>query len=128
MFPTAYYQIEAGRYVPHSDYMDIEGFDFTGATVDMEVRDHPNGGAVRASTLSDPETITVTLTVTTTEGVPTTRIAWSIAETVMEAMPLDSVAPQGDARLSYDLHLTPDGGTKFVPFGGPFVVKAGVIQ
>lgn len=116
MFPTATYPIYADRYVPHADYIDVEGYDFTGATTKMEVRDRKNGGALRA-------TATVTLTVTTTEGVPTTRLAWVIAEATMEAMPVDE---DKEINLFYDFHLTPSGSTKFIPFEGPFVVEAGV--
>lgn len=121
MFPTAHYPISANRFVPFSDYVDIVGYDFTGATLSMQVRDSANGGIVRA-------TVTPTIGVTTDEGVPTTRVSFSITETVMEAMPLDPLDPSRDVALYYDCHLTPDGGTKFVPFGGPFIVEAGVTQ
>ena len=121
MFPTVKYSVAANRYVPFVDYVDVAGADFTGAVVAMEIRDRPNGGAVRAA-------ITPTITVTTEEGVPVSRIAYTVSEADMEAMPTHPTDPSKDVTFYYDVHLTPDGGTKFIPFGGEFVVRAGVTQ
>lgn len=121
MFPTASYPIVANRYAPHSDYIDIEGYDFTGAMASMEVRDAKNGGTVRA-------TVTPVVTVTTVEGVPVSRVTWSISAVVMEAMPLDPANPEADRKLFYDVHLDPAASDLFVPFEGSFTVKAGVTQ
>lgn len=121
MFPTATYPIEANRYVPHEDYVDVIGYDFSGATLKMQVRDTANNGPLRAD-------IVPTVTVTTSGGIPTTRISWVIGETTMEAMPTDPTDPAKDVTLRYDVHVTPVGEDKFVPFRGTFVVKAGVTQ
>lgn len=121
MFPTASYPIRADRYAPHEDYIDVIGYDFTGATFKMEVRDTPNGGTVRA-------TATVSVSVTTDEGVPTSRVSWSIDEATMEAMPTDPANPSGPHEIHYDMHITPSGGTKFVAWGGSFTVVEGVTQ
>ncbi len=125
MFPKASYTITADRYAPHEDYIDVVGYDFTGATTKMEVRDTPNGGTVRATT---DDTVTVDIDVTTTEGVPTTRFTWVIPEVTMEAMPTDPADPSGPHELSYDMHITPSGGTKFVAWGGKFIVDEGTTQ
>ena len=121
MFPTAAYDIYANRFAPHSDYVDVVGYDYTGAVLAMEVRDSRNGGTVRA-------TVTPTVSVTTSGGVPTSRIAWAIPEATMAAMPTDPTTPSKDVTLYYDLHLTPSGEDLFVPFGGKFVVVAGVTE
>lgn len=121
MFPTVSYSVTANRFAPFADYVDIEGYDFTGATCKLQVRDHKNGGTLRAD-------VVPVVSVTVTEGIPTTRVSWSIDEATMEAMPLDSGNPDADVSLHHDLHLTPSGGTKFVPFAGSFVVKAGVTE
>lgn len=121
MFPTASYPIRANRYAPHSDYIDVIGYDFTGAVFKMQVRDAPNGGTVRAD-------IVPTVSVTTTEGVPTSRVSWAITELVMEAMPLDGNDPTTDVTLYYDLHITPSGEDKFVAWRGTFIVEHGVTQ
>ncbi len=121
MFPTASYDIYADRYVPHTDYLRVRGYDFTGAALSMQVRDRKNGGLVCA-------TITPTLVVTTEDSVLISTITWVIPEATMEAMPLDSATPEADVTLWYDIHLTPSGGTKFIPLEGRFIVDAGVTQ
>ena len=121
MFPTVSYSATANRFAPFADYVDIVGFDFTGATTKLQVRDRKNGGAVRAD-------VVPAISVTVNEGLPTTRISWAIDEVAMEAMPLDSGDPDADVVLFHDLHLTPSGGTKFIPFAGTFTVKAGVTE
>ena len=127
MFPTARYDQRAGRYVPYTDYLEIEGYDFTGATVKAQVRDRKNGGQVRADlaqvTTAAAEGIRID-DVVVTEGVPTTRIAWRVNETTMEAMP--KTDPGADVELWFDIHLTPIGELKFVLLGGRFLVEAGV--
>lgn len=121
MFPTASYPIRANRYAPHSDYIDVIGYDFTGAVFKMQVRDAPNGGEIRAD-------IVPTVSVTTDEGVPTSRVSWTISETDMEAMPLDPSDPTASVILYHDLHITPTGDTKFVAWRGTFTVEHGVTQ
>lgn len=121
MFPTASYPIRANRYVLHTDYIDVVGYDFTGATFAMEVRDTYNGGAVRAS-------IIPTVAVTVTEGVPTSRVTWVIPKATMAAMPLDQSDPTKDVTLYYDLQIDPSVGDSFVAWRGTFVVVAGSVQ
>lgn len=120
MFKTARYDSEANRFAPHTDYIDIESFDFTGAVCKLQIRDRKNGGQLRAD-------LVPTVTVSTVEGVVTSRITWTIPEVTMEAMPLSSeISP--DVKLFLDLHITPSGGVKFVPIEGTFTVKSGVTE
>src|SRR3546814_13639866 len=86
-----------------------------------QVRDRKDGGFVRAD-------MTVTLaSVTTDEGVPTSTVDLEIPEATMEAM--DAATEAGDdAKIWWDLHITPSGGVKFVALEGPFTVKAGVTE
>lgn len=120
MFKTARYDSEANRFAPHTDYIDIEGFDFTDAVCKLQIRDRKNGGALRAD-------LVPTVSVTENDGVPVSRVLWTIPETTMEAMPLASEIDP-DVTLWRDLHLTPDGGVKFVPIEGTFTVKSGVTE
>ena len=121
MFPTASYPIRTGRYVPHSDYIDVIGYDFSDATFKMQVRDRPNGGQVRAD-------ITPTVSVSILEGVPVSRVSWSIAENIMESMPVDPIDPSKPVSLYYDLHITPSETSKFVAWRGSFIIEEGVTQ
>jgi hypothetical protein len=123
MFSSAIYDIYADRFVPHSDHVDVVGYDFSSATISMEVRDRRNGGVVRA-------TVTPTVSVTTTLGVPTSRISWTISKSTMATMPVDPVDPNKDVSLHYDVHLsrTSPAITEFIPFKGRFIVVAGVVE
>lgn len=121
MFPTANYDIYASRYAPHSDYIDVVGYNFTGATFKMQVRDRPNGGTIRAD-------IVPTVVVTTEDAIDTSRVSWTIPELTMEAMPF-AADPEKDHTLYYDLHIDPSGAdAKFVAWRGKFVVEAGVTE
>lgn len=133
MFPTARYDSVANRFAPHPDYIDFEGFDWTDATVKMQIRDRKNGGAIRANlsqvTTAAAEGVRID-EVFENDGIPTTRIAWRINETTMEAMSAQAMGlePDTDVSLFLDLHVTPVGGLKFVPIEGVFTVKAGVTE
>ena len=119
MFKTARYDSEANRFAPHTDYIDIEGFDFTGAVCKLQIRDRKNGGVLRADLVP---TVTVTIEEDLT---PTSRIAWTVSEATMEAMPL-AAEVDPDVGLFLDLHITPSGGLKFVAIEGAFKIKSGV--
>lgn len=120
MFPTARYDSEGNRFAPHTDYLDFEGFNFAGATFKLQIRDRKNGGTVRAD-------LVPTVSVSTVEGLPTSRVSWAVSEVEMEAMPLASEL-ESDVVLWLDMHITPSGGVKFVPVEGTFTVKAGVTE
>lgn len=120
MFKTARYDSEANRFAPHTDYIDIEGFDFTGAVCKLQIRDRKNGGQLRAD-------ITPSVSMSVVEGTPVSRIAWTIPEVTMEAMPLHAELDD-DVALQLDLHITPVGAPKFVAVRGDFIVKAGVTE
>lgn len=121
MFPAASYPIEADRFAPYSDYIDVVGYDFTGATFAMQIRDSRNVGTLRA-------TPTVSVSVATVDGVATSRVLWSIPQATMEAMPTDPSDESADVVLYYDMHITPSGEDEFVAWRGKFTVVAGVTQ
>ena len=133
MFPTVRYDSEANRFAPHTDYLDFEGFDWPDADLKLQIRDSKNGGAIRvdlakvASAASEGVRID---SVTTVDGVTTTRIAWRINETTLEAISAEALGlePDADVNLFFDLHVTPVGELKFVPVEGTFTVKAGVTE
>lgn len=120
MFDAAQFDIRADRYTPNGDTIIFKGFDFTGATLKMEIRDRLNGGTVLA-------TASTSLTVGDYEGVTSTTVTWSVSEVNMEAMPLSDEA-DADVTLYYDLHITPTGVNKFVAARGKFIVVAGATQ
>lgn len=126
MFDTGTLPLEAARWTPFKYPITIEGFDFTGATFAMQVRDRKDGGFVRA-TLAGTAT-------PNTEGVRIVSASASqtvleifIAEATMEAMDIaaDAQSPGSDGVAFWDLHITPSGGVKFLALEGTFTVKAG---
>lgn len=130
LFPPAPYDIKAGRFVVHEDYLDFVGFDFTGATFAMQVRDRPNGGALRAdlSTVTTAAAEGVRLdSVTTVDGITTSRVAWRINKATMKAMPL-AADPEADNLIHYDLKISPAGETEYVAAEGTFTIKNGVTE
>lgn len=133
MFPTARYDSEANRFAPHTDYIDFEGFDWTDADLKLQIRDSKNGGAIRVDlakvTSASAEGVRID-SVTTVDGLTTTRIAWRINETTLEEIDAEALGlePDADVNLFMDLHVTPVGELKFVPVEGIFTVKAGVTE
>ena len=131
MFPTGRYDSAAHRYAPHADYIDFEGFDWTGAVLKMQVRDRENGGAIRADlgqvTTAAAEGVRID-SVTFAHDVPTTRIAWRINKTTMREMKAELLgpAPDADLTLQYDLHVTPVGELELISIAGTLTVLAGV--
>lgn len=107
----------------------LNGWDFTGATFRLEVRDRRNGGALRAGldTVASAAAEGVRIvSVETADGIPVTTLGIRINETTMEAMPEGE--PGEDVELAWGLHITPSGGTKFQAFDGPFIVKASAVE
>lgn len=130
-YPAARYDSAGHRYAPHEDYADFVGFDFTGATLKAQVRASKNGGPLLVDlaqvTSAAAEGVRLE-SVTVDEGISTSRIAWRINETTMEATPLDPADPDADVVAHFDLHITPAGGLKYVALAGTFTIKAGVTQ
>lgn len=157
MFDTARFAIVADRFTPLSRTITVKGADLTGATFKMQVRDRRNGGTVRAdlatvvsSSAEGVRLVSVT-TSTVAEHVEAGRltaaeqaslgladdddltisvIGYRINESTMEAMPDgdDGLEADADVPLTWDMHITPSGGLKFVAFAGDFTVKAGATE
>lgn len=134
MFDTLNWPLEAGRWVPFVYDIDIVGIDLTDAEFAMQVHDTKDrtSGTPRASlttVTTDIEGVRLTSTVTA-DSVTTSSIRIRIDEATMEAMDVanDAAANGTDGIAYWDMHITPDGGTKFLAFEGKFKVKAGVTQ
>lgn len=128
MFETVTAPLEGWRTNPLIETIVLNGWDYTGATIRLEVRDRRDGGALRAGldTVASAASEGVRIASVTTAGViPTTTLVIRINETTMEAMP---AAPEAgdDIPMVWGMHITPLGGLKFMAFDGPFTVKASV--
>lgn len=127
MFETVAWQLRAARTVPLIATVVIRNLDFTDATFRMEVRDRRDGGALRAeldtvSTASEQGVRVIS--VDTSGDLPVTTLGIRIDETTMEAMPDHPSDPGENYSIWWGMHITPDGGTKFHAFDGPFVLLA----
>lgn len=145
----------ADRYVPFKRTLAFLGYDFTGATFKMQVRDRKDGGAVRADlstvTLASAEgvrliyggsdTVANHITAGRLKAVPNgytsastvilSQVGIRINETTMEAMPFGGEIGGeigDDLELYWDLHVTPSGGDKDLYAAGTFTLRAGVTQ
>ena len=132
MFETVNAPLGGARSVPLVEpegEIILVGWDFSAADFLLEVRDRPNGGALRAQ-LSKVSTAAAEgvriVSVETVDSLPVTKLGIRINETTMEAMP--EAEPGEDVTLSWGMHITPAGGTKFLAFEGPFTVKASTPQ
>lgn len=129
-FPTVTWPVAGWRSVACEGLARIAGVDMTGWSFFAEVRDRPDGGAVRV-TLNTVTTAVEGIRligVEMVDGVPVSTLAFLIAETTMEGLPA-SPEPGTALGLDWGMHMTPGGGgLKFMGFNGPFVVQPGVPQ
>lgn len=125
---TGRLDLTANRWEPFVHTIDFEGFNFTGASFAMQVRDRRDGGFLRAdlATVGSVGSEGVTLTgVTTEDGIPTSHISIRINEATMEAMEV-ATEEGDDGEIWWDLQITPSGGVKYRALEGVFTVHAGV--
>lgn len=142
----------ADRSVPFIRTLAIVGFNLTGASFAMQVRDRKDGGTLRAdlgtvaSAASEGVRIVYAGTDTVTNHIAAGRLTaaqaasqgWAggdsktmtqlgirINESTMEAMPF-GIEVGDDKLLYWDLQITPSGGIKDVYAAGNFIVRAGV--
>ncbi len=125
MFEAVPAPLTGWRSNPLVETITLNGWDFTAATIRIEVRDRRDGGMLRAG-LDQVGTLAaegVKIDVATVLGQPVTTLRIRINEATMEAMPAAPV-PGEDIELSWGMHITPAGELKFMAFDGPFIVKA----
>jgi hypothetical protein len=105
----------------------FEGYNFTGATLLMQIRHLPGDTGTPVISLSGASAGTqgLSITVLTVDDVTSTHLTIQIDEGTMEALPLAAPA-SAPLELYYDLHITPSGGVKQVWLEGAFIVKPGV--
>lgn len=146
------YDIGADRWVACIRTMAFLGLDFTGAAFSMHVRLKPDlsgSPLVNLATVttaaeegvrliySGTDTVANHITAGRLPGIPSgyasgdnlllSQVGIRINETTMEGLPFP--AERGcDAKLYWDLHITPSGGIKDKYIGGDFTVRAGVTQ
>lgn len=118
------------RWTPFVYQIDFEGLDFSAATMALHVRlyrDAPGSPLIAlANAASNADGLSVS--VATTEGVPTSTVQIRINETTAEALLLNAGRPGSDVELVYDIHITGGGLLKTRWLEGRLVIRAGATQ
>lgn len=128
--------IVADKRVPFDDTIPEMGVDYSDATASMEIRSEPGAqGAALVSlgmSVAGGEGLAITHDAAypdpeTGEADDATIVQIIVNETTLEGLAYNA-DPAEAVTLYYDIHLTPDGGKKFVFCRGKFIVSPGVTQ
>lgn len=115
--------VEARRWTPWIYSIDFTGIDFTGATMQAQVRVTKDASGAPLIDLTAASAGSEGISFSVASG--TTTVVLQIDETTMEGLP-GAPAVGDDVVLAWDLQITPSGGTKAVYLEGPFTILAGV--
>ena len=121
------------RWAPFIDTIAFEGFDFTGATFALQVRQYRDaaGSALISLTGATAGSQGISCVVTTDAGIPTSTLTIQIEEATIEgtlAYPGSGVKAGSDVTVYYDLVITGGGWPKTRWLQGTFTIEAGVTQ
>ena len=131
---AANFPLSAFKRVPFLTEIAILGPDYTGADFAMHVRNFEGDTWSPLISLADATAGTQGVSVTYDAALiyddagseaPASFIAIQIDEATLEALALNNPT-SGPLELSYDLHITPIGGVKFVAAYGKFTIYPGV--
>lgn len=116
------------RWQPAKLQLDLVGFDFTGSAMKAEIRqfrDAPDPALISLTDASSPAQ-GISVSVSTTDGVPTSTVEIRINETTIEGLPFTN--PRGtDLELVWDLVIG-SGAAKQRWVEGKFIVHGGSTQ
>lgn len=129
MMIPASFGLLALRWQPFKLRVDFPGYDFTGAAFAMQVRsyrDAPDPALISLTNAVSPAQ-GISVSVATTEGIPTSSVEVRIDEATLECLPFTN--PRGtDLEVVWDFVITPAGGVKSRWFEGRFIVHGGSTQ
>lgn len=126
--------LRAERWTPFIYDIDFEGFDFTGGSFKVQVRQNrdDSGSALIDLAGATAGSQGVSASKVTVDGITTTTLRIQIDEATIEGvLPASSNGRPADDRdvpLVWDLHVTPSGGIKTRWVEGSFTIVAGVTQ
>lgn len=128
MITPASWPLVAPRHAQFIRQLIIPG-DYTGASLRMMVRVKLEEPGDPVLDLQDAAAGTegLSLTVDTSGAIPKTTITIRADKATMEALPAETNAGD-DKEMVWDIWVTPVVGDRFIPFRGPFIVKAGVVR
>lgn len=118
------------RWTPFVYAIDFEGFDLTGATFAAHVRLYRDApGAPIIALANDAAGLQgISVTVSVTEGIPTSAVKIQIDETTAEDILLNASGAGKDIVLVWDLHITATGLPKARWLEGNLIIRAGATQ
>jgi hypothetical protein len=135
MSQTAQFDYTVKRNVAHSDDIIFEAVDLTDADLFMQVRAYKGapGDAMLTLENSTAPAQGLSVSVTTTEGIPESTVFIRIDKTTIQGM-LPFTVTDGrpnrnigtDVTLYYDLLITPDDGAEDRRIEGKFIILEGV--
>lgn len=133
MIPTGRRDLAVNRWAPFQHTIDFVGFDWAGATFNMQVRKFPDATGSALITLGNASSPSegISVTTETVDGKTTSHVQIRINETTIEGIegPGAGTLPQGaDVSLFYDLQVTATGLPKNRILEGFFTIRAGVTQ
>ncbi|BEV00063.1 hypothetical protein [Novosphingobium olei] len=121
--------VVVNRWQPGRVDLDFVGYDFASASFRAQVRayrDAPDPALITLANAAAGEE-GVSVSVTTTDGVPTSTVTLLFADTTIRALPFTN--PRGtDLQLVWDLTVTAPGGLKTRWLEGPFTIHGGSTQ
>lgn len=129
--------IVADKRVPFDETIPDFRSNYSGATALMEVRPQPGADGTPvlslSTTLASGQGIVITYDAGyTIEHQGTTHTGASLIQILINEATLEALSyaasPETDAVYSYDMHITPSGGKKFVAVSGSFTVSPGVTR
>lgn len=126
--------IRANRWQPFIYTVEFPGFDFTGATMEMQIRAYPDAQGdplvSLENAISSAQGLSVSV-VADADDVPTSTVQIRINETTIEGLiapPIGFGECNNNVTLAYDLVITGGGYPKTRWMEGAFVIHAGVTQ
>lgn len=113
--------------------IDFVGYDFTAATFEMQVRLYPDATGAALISLVNAASASqgLSVTVVTTDGIPTSTVQIRITEANIEALlpyPSSGIKQAEDLVLYYDFVITGGGLEKSRWLAGQFIITPGVTQ
>lgn len=125
MIAAALVPLALERGTPFVDVTAFEGYDYSGATFTMEVRDYPDkpGDPLIALSNAGPTAQGISCTVEVVDAIPVSSVRIQINETTIEA--LEKTSPRGGDRVfAYALDVAGGGHVKTRRMKGPLIVQA----
>lgn len=130
MITPADLPLVAYRFSPFAEVIPFEGFDWTGATFTLQARlwrDAPGEPLIDLAN-AVPIAQGISVSVVTTDGIPTSFVQVRINEATLEPLLLNAGKAGSDVEVPYAMHVTGGGLPKTRILDSTFTIRAGANQ